>query len=328
MRDRISLGRPYPDDIDSIVAAMRDPDVSGWLTSVPAGYGPDDAAQFIAVAGADEYAIRVDGDLAGMLRAGSSFGIWVMPGYQRSGVGLRASVLGLSRYFRDSGAAHVRAVYLDGNHRSAALLARLGFQDRGATRTWSRARQADLPGRSLRLSRADFEARHQMRLITPRLVIDGYRDADAPALHGIVTRPAVARMLQRFRPDMTVAEVAALFTAEALWPPLRLVARYRGQVIGSVGVTDDPVPALRYFIDPDHAEQGLGQEMVGAFLSEYVARFDPPAFQAEVFDDNPASMLILRNLGFQRSDDVSRRSPGRDGEIPAGVFHWRRRGGA
>lgn len=326
MRDRISLGRPYPDDIDDIVTAMRDPRVSSWLTAVPANYGPEDAAQFIAVAGGDEYAIRVDGDLAGMVRAGSRFGIWVMPGYQRQNVGLRASVLGLGRYFRDSGAAHVEAVYLDGNHPSAGLLARLGFQGRGATRTWSRARQADLPGQALRLTRANFEARHQMRLITPRLLIEGYRPADAAALHGIVTRPKVARMLQRFRPDMTVAEVAALFTSDALWPPLRLIARYRGQVVGSVGVTDDRVPALRYFIDPDHAEQGLGQEMVGAFLAEYVARFDPPALQAEVFDDNPASALILRNLGFQRDDDVSRISQARDGASPAGVFRWRRRG--
>ncbi|WP_170167123.1 GNAT family N-acetyltransferase [Paracoccus methylarcula] len=323
MRERISLGRVYPEDCDAIVEAMRNPEMSRWLTSIPQPYEFGDAAQFVAEAGAEEYAIRVDGELAGMLRVADSFGIWIASRFQRQGIALRAAVLGLSRCFL-AGSEGIDAVYLNGNHRSEMLLSRLGFRAKGQVTAWSRALAKELPATSLHLARADFAARHGIALDTPRLRIDGFRPSDLADLHRIVTRPEVARMLLRFAPDMSLQEVAPIFTKEALVPPMRLVIRHQGRVAGSVGMLPGDVPSIVYFLDPSLAGNGLGQEAVSAFVNEYLLRFDPPELQAEVFDDNPASARILRNLGFQRVEDIACPSLGREAAAPAGIYRWRR----
>lgn len=322
MDRRVHLSCAYPEDCDAIVAAMQSSEMSRWLTSIPQPYGLNDAAQFVAEAGADEYAIRVDGQLAGMLRVADSFGIWVAPGFQRQGVALRASVLGLSRCFL-GGAEGIDAVYLNGNHRSEMLLSRLGFRVKGQVTAWSRASATELPATTLHLTRTDFAARHGFALSTPNLRISGFRPSDLHDLHRIVTRPEVCRMLLRFAPDMTVDEVAPIFTAEALTPPMRLVIRHEGRVAGAVGILPGDPPSINYFLDPSLAGKGFGQEAVSAFMKEYLLRFDPPELQAEVFDDNPASARILRNLGFQRHMDVACPSRGREAAAPAGIYRWR-----
>ncbi|SIS84236.1 Protein N-acetyltransferase, RimJ/RimL family [Paracoccus saliphilus] len=323
MHGRISLSRAFPEDCDAIVEAMQNPEMGRWLTSIPQPYGLNDAAQFVAEAGADEYAIRVDGQMAGMLRVADSFGIWVASRFQRQGVALRAAVLGLSRCFL-AGADGIDAVYLNGNHRSEMLLSRLGFRAKGQVTAWSRALAKELPATSLHLTRADFAARHGIALNTPHLRISGFRPSDLIDLHRIVTRPEVCRMLLRFAPDMTVDDVAPIFTAESLVPPMRLVIRHKGQVAGAVGILPGDPPSINYFLDPSLAGMGLGQEAASAFMNEYLLRFDPPELQAEVFDDNPASARILRNLGFQRVEDISCPSLGREAAAPAGIYRWRR----
>lgn len=324
MLDGIRLSRAYPEDCDDMVAAMQNPEVSRWLTSVPQPYGLNDAAQFVAETGPMEYAIRVGDRLAGMVRADKSFGIWVAPGFQRQGIGLRAAVLALSRRFL-ADENPVESVCLEGNERSFALHAVLGFEKVGAVTAWSRGTAAELPATLLRLTRADFASRHSFALTTSRLRLDSFTPADLSDLHRIATMPPVARMLLRFSSDMTLAEIAPIFTGEALTPSMRLVARYQGRVVGTIGMLAGQPPSLAYFIDPALAGQGVGQEMAGAFLTEFITRYDPPQLQAEVFDDNPASSRILRNLGFQRIEDITPVSMGRDAASPAGVYRWQRR---
>lgn len=324
MQKRITLDRVHPEDCDAIVEAMRNPEMGRWLTSIPQPYGLNDAARFVAEAGPGEYAIRVEGEMAGMLRVAESFGIWVASRFQRQGIALRAAVLGLSRYFM-AGAEGIDAVYLNGNHRSEILLSRLGFRAGAQVTAWSRAKAREFPATSLHLTRADFAARHGIALDTPRLRINGFQPCDLTDLHRIVTRPEVTRMLLRFATDMTLDDVAPIFTREALTPPMRLVIRHKGQVAGAVGVLPGEPPSINYFLDPSLAGQGLGQEAAGAFFGEYLARFDPPALQAEVFDDNPASARILRNLGFQREEDAMVPSLGRDAAAAAGIYRWRRK---
>lgn len=326
MRPGIALTRAGPKDTDSIIAAMTNPDVSQWLTSVPQPYGLNDAAEFIANAGADELAIRVNGKLAGMLRVGDSLGIWTAPEFQGKGIALRAAVMGLSRYFMNPDNMGMDAVYLVGNHRSAALLARLGFREQTLVTAWSRAQAQEVPAMSLYLSRDDFAAKHGMTVDTPRLHISGYQPNDLPDLHRIVTMPDVARMLLRYFPEMTQDEVAEAFSGDGLSLPLRLVIRRQGKVIGSVGLLAGEPPAFGYFLDPSVSGQGLGQESVKAFMAEIIERFGLTELAAAVFDDNPASMKILRNLGFQRVENVMTPSKGRDAAAPAGVFRWRLRG--
>lgn len=320
----LSLTRPFPEDAGPIASALADWQVTQWLTAASWPYGADEAAAFVARAGLDEHAVRLGDRLIGMVRAGQTFGIWISPEHQRGGAGLRAAVLALSRRFL-AGAEGIDATHLEGNHRSAALMARLGFRRTGTTRLWSQPQGRHLPGVTLHLSRADFAARHGIRIVTPRLLIDAVRPTDLDALYGIATLPDVARMLLRFHPGMAMDEFAGIFTGEALLPPLRLAVRHEGRVVGSVGISAGHPARIFYFLDPGLSGQGLGQEMVGAFLGEIVARFDMPELLADVFLDNPASRRLLKNLGFLRVEDALLASLGRAEAAPAALYRWRRR---
>lgn len=318
---RIALDRLRPEDAPAIKDALQDWEMARWLTALPWPYGLAEAEAFVDVAGPDELAIRVGGRFAGVLRLTDSFGYWLAPQYQGQGFALRAAVLGLSRWFA-AGHSDIRARYLVGNDRSARLLARLGFQETGTSTTWSSPEGQEMQAITLHLSRADFTARHAISLKTPRLVIDAYRPSDLPHLHRIATTPGVARNLLRFYPGMSLDDIATIFGEDPLVPPLRLTARHRGEVAGSIGIGADQPPRIFCFLDPKLAGQGLGQEMVGAFLDEIVARFDPPVLLADVFLDNPASRKLLKNFGFQRTDDRVFQSLARDDPAPGAVYRW------
>ncbi|HIC64451.1 MAG: GNAT family N-acetyltransferase [Paracoccus sp. (in: a-proteobacteria)] len=320
----VTLTRPWPEDADTIVAALSDWQVTQWLSVVPWPYAMTDAQAFIAEAGPDEHAVRQGDRLVGMIRAGQSFGIWIAPGAQGQGIGLRAAVLALSRRFNE-GAEMVESYHLAGNRRSAGLLARLGFRPVGQEMRWSRPHGREMAAVKLRLARDDFAARHGIALATARLLIDAPRPADLPALHQIVTTPQIARMLLLFHPGMSVEDIAPIFGDQSLTLPMRLVARSGGRVVGSVGIGAGEKPRIYYFLAPDQVGQGLGQEMVGAFLDEIRARFDPAELLADVFLDNQPSRLLLKNLGFQRGEDGPLASLGRDSVDEGTVYNWRRR---
>ena len=315
----VTLDRPRREDAEIIARALRDWSVVRWLSAVPWPYGSEDALDFIARAGPEEHAVRVQGQLAGMVRGGRDLGIWIMPAFQRQGIGLRACVLALSRSFR-AGIDQVAASHIAGNHRSAALLARLGFRDIGPRPIASRAEGRTLPGRALALSRADFTARHGLALTTPRLRIDGVRRCDLAELRRIAVLPEVARMLFLFHADMPEAEFVSHFPDESLVPPFRLVARHGSRVAGSIGISAGTPPSIFYFLDPAHAGRGLGGEMVAAFVREITLRHAHPVLRAEVFTDNPASRRILERIGFQAVGETPMPSLGRGAPAPAWVL--------
>ncbi|TJZ92935.1 GNAT family N-acetyltransferase [Paracoccus gahaiensis] len=318
----IVLSRPWPEDAEAIAAALSDWETMRWLSTPPWPYGLADAQEFIAQASLDEYAIRLGDRLAGTVLAGRAFGLWIAPDLQGQGIGRRAGVLALSRLFL-SGAEGIQSHVLLGNDRSARLLEGLGFVPQGQTTIRSRPLDGPVEATVLHLDRAGFEARHAIALTTPRLAITAITPADLPALHAIVTQPQVARMMLRVRPDMRLDEVAALLENGGLLPPLRLAVRHEGRVIGAVGLGAGSPPRLHYFLDPQLAGQGFGQEMVAAVFHELVARFAPPEIVADVFLDNPASRKILKNLGFRRAEDVALYTLGREAQAEAALYRWR-----
>lgn len=321
MAGAISLTRPWPEDAPSIAGALANWQVTQWLTAATWPYGADEAAAFVANAGLDEYAVRLGEQLIGMVRAGQTFGIWISPGHQRNGVAMRAAVLALSRRFL-AGASRIEATHITGNARSEALMDRLGFRRTGTTQLWSQPQGLYLPGVTLTLTRADFAARHPVRLKTRRLEIETATDDDLATLYRIATLPEVARMLLLFRPGMSFSDFAAKFVGDGLLPPMRLAVRHQAQVVGSVGISAGQPARIYYFLDPRLAGQGLGQEMVGAFLHEVVARFDPQELLADVFLDNPASRRLLKNLGFLRFEDQMLSSLGRESPAAGAVYRW------
>lgn len=166
----------------------------------------------------------------------------------------------------------------------------------------------------------------EMVLTTPRLVIDAYRPSDLPDLYRIATLPQVARMLLRFYPGMPMAEAEAILATDATTPPIRLVVRHQGRVVGSIGISDKHPPEIFYFLDPSVAGQGLAQEMTRAFLTEVQRRFDPPTLVATVFADNAASSKVLEKIGFRAGRKDEARSLGRPFPAPCIHYQWQRAG--
>lgn len=318
--DRVRLARLCPDDADAITAAMQIRDVWRWLSAVPQPYNREDALQFIAGAGDAEYAIRVDGEFAGVLRIEGSLGIWLDPRLQGQGIALRAAVLGLSRFFQNPDNQTIGADVHIGNHASAGLLERLGFLPTGEVSIWSNGLGREVPATAQHLDRTRFAARHSIDIATKRMRINGFQPTDLPNLHRIVTNPAVARMLMVFSSDMTPEETAGFFATGSLTPPLRLVLRYKGRVIGAIGANLRDGLAVNYFLDPSMQKQGLGQEAVTAFVSELTNRFAPPKLTATVFEDNLTSTRILEKVGFQHCGNKMLYSRGRNSGATAKIY--------
>lgn len=321
MSGRVSLSSYRPDDAVNLAAALADPETARWLSALPWPYGLDEAQAFIARVGADEVAIRVDGDFAGGVRGGNDLGIWVHPRFRGQGVATRAATLALGRSFA-AGRDVVYSSHLRGNHGSAALLARLGFVADSTGIAYVHALQREVPNVQLRLARADFEARNPVTITTARLLLDQAQPQDLPALYDIATHPEVARMLLRFYPDMPMAEFRETISAQAALPPFRLAIRQGGQVIGSIGIGAlGKAPPIFYFLSTDHWGQGLGGEVLSAFLAEIDARFALPRLSAEVFADNPASARLLERYGFQETGQEMLPTKGRDAPAAGLVMH-------
>lgn len=314
MAGAVRLTGYRPDDATAIATAFQDFQTTRWLSAVPFPYARSDAQDFIAQAGADDFAIRVDGRFAGGVRAGDDLGYWVLPEFRRQGIGLRAAVLALSRRFA-AGRKRISASYQPENTASGALLTRLGFADPQQITAFSRPLGREVPMLRVTASREDVAARHGIDLITPRLRLNPPTPGDLSALYDIATHPQVAPMLLRFAPGMPMEEFAPLISMQALVPPFRLAIRQDGRVIGSIGIgalTGEGPPPIYYFLAPDCWGRGLGREVLTAFLAEIDARFDPPVLGAEVFADNPASGRLLEQSGFRPAGDGMRTSRGRD----------------
>ncbi|MBK4215317.1 GNAT N-acetyltransferase [Paracoccus caeni] len=316
--DRVRLSRPKAADADDFVAVLNDPDVSAWLDAVPQPYHREDALRFVAAAGPCEHVVRVDDRVAGTVRASDSFGIWIAPEFQRQGVGTRAAVLALSRRFRD-GSRTISARRRADNHRSARLLDALGF-------VFDQPPIEDDSGSvTLTLTRDDFARHHGIRITTERLLIDAYQPQDLGDLYRIATEPRIASMLLRFWPGMPLSEAEAILRTDALTPPIRLVVRHQGRVIGSIGISAGDPPSIFYFLDPAMLGQGIGREMLPAFLNEIDARFAPETLQAEAFMDNLPSRNLLERFGFVLEREMMVASKGRAAPMPGGIY---RRGSA
>jgi RimJ/RimL family protein N-acetyltransferase len=139
---------------------------------------------------------------------------------------------------------------------------------------------------------------------TARLTLDAVTPDDAVALHAIVTRPEVGRMLVIFPPGWTVADARAMIPSWAFAgrPDFRLAIRDGGRFVGAIGLRDiGGTPWLAYFVAPSEAGRGLATEAVAAFCDAAEERLELDHIAADVFTDNPASARVLEKCGFVRT---------------------------
>lgn len=135
----------------------------------------------------------------------------------------------------------------------------------------------------------------------PDLHLRRLRASDAGAFRAIVTQPEVGRMLLAFPADWTLEQARALIakTTPRDMPPFRLaIDRGDGVLIGTVGYVQGKTDELAYFLDPACQGQGIMRACLTGFIDMIFAEFVPESLRAEVYHDNPASMGLLRRLGF------------------------------
>jgi RimJ/RimL family protein N-acetyltransferase len=146
-----------------VTALVGNYEVSKWLTLVPHPYIRSDAEDFLRLDCAGDighlWVIAHDGKLAGVVSVGNELGYWLGEPFWGHGFMTEAAQVVVDYCFASLDLAEIKSSHFVENAGSRRVLEKLGFQDVGAHIHFSRARQAEVPGRSMLLTRAVWEAR-------------------------------------------------------------------------------------------------------------------------------------------------------------------------
>ncbi|MEO1640618.1 MAG: GNAT family N-acetyltransferase [Pseudomonadota bacterium] len=158
---RLLLRALRPSDAPAITAALNNYEVSKWLTMVPYPYTLADAEWFIAENAKGRFRARLiwAGDrLVGTIGLENELGYWLAQDAWGQGYATEAAQAVLAHHFASTDADLVNSSHFVENTASRNVLTKLGFVDVGAHVHFSNARQADVPGRSMQLTRKGWEA--------------------------------------------------------------------------------------------------------------------------------------------------------------------------
>lgn len=321
---RVTLGRLAAGDTPAISMAMMDPKVSGWMNTFPFPHGGESPRDDrIITSGPSDYAIRVDGRLAGLVIAAPELGCWIDPRYQGSGVATRGAMLALTRLFM-SGSRVAYARFLPDNPQMKAMLDRLGFVPDASID--SSALRPDLG--LLTLSIEDFAIAQPFDIVSPRLRMTGVSPGDLTELYDIASRRDVMQNLTFFAQGMPAEAFAEVLCPFVGVPPFWSTIRLDGRIIGTIGLESrtasdlDPQPGrnrllLQIMLEPAAWGLGLGTEAVQAFTKEIHDRFGLNMIEAEIFADDGAALAVAASCGFVAGGEPftlispSRSAPGR-----------------
>lgn len=144
-------------------------------------------------------------------------------------------------------------------------------------------------------------------LQTPRLRLRPWRDADAPALHRLMDY-AIARTLAAVpipyaldQAEAWIASSRAEIEAGSAYHLAIVGAEPEAPLIGGVGLRLDR-PArlgrLGYWVGGKFQRQGFAREAARRLVHWGMANLDLDRIEATVATDNPASVAVLRHIGF------------------------------
>ena len=157
---RLALRPLGPRDAPAVVEGVGDLAVSRWLTPVPHPYRESDAEEFLAFAaeGPGVWAITEEGAFRGVVSIREELGYWLRRDAWGRGIMSEAAGAVTGAWF-GLGAEELLSGHHEGNEASRAVLLKLGFEDSGRYRRHVRALGREVPGRTMRLTRARWEAR-------------------------------------------------------------------------------------------------------------------------------------------------------------------------
>lgn len=160
---RLVLRDLRPEDLHAVTELAGDYEVSKWLVPVPHPYSRADAEDFLRMDVAGEigllWVIVCDGAVIGAVSTGKELGYWLGRPFWGQGYMTEAARAAVDFSFASSETAEMKSSHFVGNHGSRRVLEKLGFTDVGRHVHFSKARQAEVSGRSMVLTRKVWEAR-------------------------------------------------------------------------------------------------------------------------------------------------------------------------
>ena len=154
--------RPMGDvDPAALAAAIDDYDIAKWLTKVPHPYSVDDAVWFIKENKAGRlqtWAIYHADQFIGAIGADHEIGYWLSRSSWGQGFATEAGHAVLSHVFNDRDVTEIRSSHFEENVASKNVLGKLGFLDVGGHRRQCKARNAEVAGRTMLLTRTRWDA--------------------------------------------------------------------------------------------------------------------------------------------------------------------------
>ena len=161
--ERLALMAPRSRDVRVVAKALNDFVVSRWLSVVPFPYGVTDAEWFINENLRGAFRARfiwADERFVGTIGLDDELGYWIAQDAWGHGYATEAARAVVDYHFKTSNEDSSRSGHFEENAASRHVLTKLGFEDIGGQTLFSQARQEDVLGRSMLLTR---EAWHRLR---------------------------------------------------------------------------------------------------------------------------------------------------------------------
>jgi RimJ/RimL family protein N-acetyltransferase len=162
------------------------------------------------------------------------------------------------------------------------------------------------------------------RILTPRLVIRDFDEADLPAVHAFRSDPEVARFMQDFDAEsleQSRAWLDGVIYHNRVQPRvaynLAIELRSLSKAIGWIGIGDSerhPGPGecgFGYMLDRAHWGQGYATEAARAILAFAFQELGAQHISSWCYAENAASARVLEKAGLtliKRYDDIESKS--------------------
>ncbi len=284
-------------DEAAIVEGVRDWDVAKWLAVVPHPYGPAEAREFIekVVPSAGRVWGIDDGELVGIVSLGAELGYWITRGRWGRGYMTEAARAVLDWHFGRRDADSVLSGCFEGNHRSRAVLVKLGFQLTGLERKGCMSRGEDLVSHRMLLTREGHRA------AAADLAFRPIGPEDVESLMALVSEYSIVRNMGLWPwppdPAFTARRAHSFRGSGFVWAILR-----RGVMVGTVSVTGPEDDAeLGYMLTAALQGQGIMTLAAAAAVAHTFATRPLERIRADIWADNLASARLLARMGFVRT---------------------------
>ena len=185
---------------------------------------------------------------------------------------------------------------------------------------------------------SETEAAHRIEfqpLATERLSLRPYRPEDAEALHRLINDWEVCRMLsvvpfpypRALADDWIASTISALAAGDAYDLAITGTEGEAEMLVGSIGLRLDRAARsgrLGYWVGRRYWGHGVASEAAGRLARWAMANLELDRLTSTVATDNPASMAVLRRVGFRHVGTGAEPFLARGGEHPVHRFEAER----